>query len=226
MGIIKDIVEASNSLRLKKGIKLKYALPMLNVSGGKEAKDAIKSLEDILKKMANVNKVKLGEITVAIEAKINYSVAGKKFGKDIKEISTLLAKANPKKLKDDIDKSGKAKLGKFSVAKDDIMFKESSNDDMAEFKGGRVSLDMKISPELKQEWFVKEFMRAVQEARKKLGLNVSKKIKVVVRKDDAFKRFEKTIKDSTGSTLVFKEPAGEKFEFEFEDKKYYFGVEL
>jgi len=226
MSTIKDLVEASNSLRLKKAIKLKYALPVLNVSGGKDTKDAIKSLEGILKKMANVNKVKLGEINVSIEAKINYSVAGKKFGKDIKEISTLLAKANPKKLKEDIDKSGKAKLGKFTVKKDDIIFKESSTEDMAEFKDGRVSLDMKISPELKQGWFVKEFMRAIQEARKKLGLNVSKKIKVIVQKDEAFKRFEKTITDSTGSTLVFSEPAGEKFEFEFEDKKYYFGVKL
>ena len=95
-----------------------------------------------------------------------------------------------------------------------------------EFDGGKLYIDTEITPELKEEWLVKEFMRAIQDARKKLGLSVEKKINVTIPEDDAFKKFEKLIKESTGCELTFTEPIGDKFEFKFEKTKFYFGVEL
>src|SRR3989338_7399283 len=54
MTIVIGIVEASNALRLEKRIKLKYPLKSLSILGSPEVAKAAKSLENILKSMANV----------------------------------------------------------------------------------------------------------------------------------------------------------------------------
>ncbi len=57
MGIVKRIVETSNSLRHENGIKLRYPLNCLYVSGNEKVKRAVKDLNHVIKKLANVKVV-------------------------------------------------------------------------------------------------------------------------------------------------------------------------
>jgi isoleucyl-tRNA synthetase len=62
MRIVKRIVEVSNSIRHSNGIKLRYPLNCLYISGNKDVKGAVEELENIIKKMANVKKVEFCEL--------------------------------------------------------------------------------------------------------------------------------------------------------------------
>ena len=83
---------------------------------------------------------------------------------------------------------------------------------------------MKVSDELKKEWFIRELIRAVQEKRKELGLKVTNKIILYVPDDKVFKSFARQIEDETGCKLALGEIKGSLGEFEFEGKKHMFGV--
>ncbi len=74
MEIVKKIVEVSNGLRHEKGIKLKYPLKTLTIKGKKEVKDALKTLEEIVKKMANVKNVKYETSEKELEAVLDTEV--------------------------------------------------------------------------------------------------------------------------------------------------------
>ncbi len=71
MEIVKKIVELSNAIRHEKGIKLKYPLKSLTVKGKKDIKEAFKTLENIVKKMANVKEVKFETSEKELEVVLN-----------------------------------------------------------------------------------------------------------------------------------------------------------
>jgi len=70
MDLVKKIVETSNAIRHEKGIKLKYPLKGLTV----KSKKKVKTLENIIKKMANVKEVNFEksekELEVVLDTKI------------------------------------------------------------------------------------------------------------------------------------------------------------
>lgn len=89
----------------------------------------------------------------------------------------------------------------------------------------KIELDTKIDGKLKQEWLLRELLRAVQEKRKEMGLNIKDKISLYLPDEKAFKAEKKTIEQTTGSKVTFGKIRGKREEFEFEGKKYEFGVE-
>ena len=214
MKILMNIVEASNSLRLEKKIRLKYPLQTLIVNGEKDTLIPVKCIPDLLKLMANVKEIKTNEHASSYSVKLNFKSAGKKFGKDVKEVAKLIVKSDANKLKIDIDK-GELKIEKFSLNKDDLIFTSEYKGDGKQFDGGFVELDTTVSPKLKKEWLERELIRAIQTARKELNLSIKDKIIVYLPKE--LKEFENEER-KVG-------PKDKKFSFEFEGKKYDFGVE-
>ncbi len=223
MEIIKDIVSTSSAFRKEKDIKLKYALPSLSISGSDEIIQSVESLKDILLKMANVKEVKRSDdIKIDYDVKLNYRIAGRDFGKDIKEIENKLGDAN--KLKKELENKGKIRIGKFELKPSHLIFKEKAGTIGKEFKGGKLILETEVTPELKKEWLVRELIREVQGKRKEMRLNPEDRIKLCLSDERAFKGSEDIIKKITGSEITFGKFEGEKVEFDFENKKYVFGV--
>lgn len=220
MEIVKKIVEGSNAERQERKIKLRYPLLSLNISGNEKTIKAVKNLKQIIEKMANVKEVKIEKLEQDYELKPNYASLGKKFEKDTKKIVSLLKEKDAKELKKELDKKGKIKLDKFTLVKEDLIFRPLGKG--REFEGGRLVLDLTMSDELKKEWLLRELIRNIQEKRKQLGLKVTDKIKLYV--SEEFKKFKKTIEKETGSKIIFGE-GGEKAGFEFENKKHEFGIE-
>ncbi len=171
--------------------------------------------------MANVKDIKIGKKEVGYSVKLNYATAGKKFGKYIKEIEKGLEKLDADKLKKGLGTKRKVVVSNFTLEKEHLIFKESVRvSGWKDFEGGKVYLDTKVGKKLKKEWLIRELIRAVQQKRKEMNLKVKDKIKLYLPKE--FKDSKKTIESATGSKIVFEEG---KDVFEFEGKKYKFGVE-
>jgi len=226
MKIIKKIVEASNAARAESHIKLKYPLPVLTVTGKKEVMSAARTLKDVLATMANVKKVKLGKVKLVYTVKPNWPVAGKKYGPRIKQIAAELNKLDPTRLKQTLHKAKRVSIAGLFLVPEDFIFTEHVPKELAgkEFPGGKVFIDTKPSPSLKQEWLARELIRAVQHKRKTLGLQVKDRIVLFLPEDGPFKKLAKQISSATGSRIVFGKLAGSLGQIEFEGKRYQFGV--
>ncbi len=134
-------------------------------------------------------------------------------------LNSVLVKGDKKFIK--AVKSTESVIGRLANVKG-VKEQKISKESSKEVEGGLVSLDFKASEELKKEWLLRELIRSIQEKRKEMGLNVKDKIVVYI--PSAFKSFEKTIKEETCSKVVLG-AKGERLSFEFEGKKYEFGVE-
>ena len=93
-----------------------------------------------------------------------------------------------------------------------------------EFENGKVFLGTEITPELKDEWLLSELTRSIQEMRKKLGLKITDKISLYLPEYSLFVKSKEFIEGTTGSKIIFGKILGKKSEFEFENKKYEFGI--
>jgi isoleucyl-tRNA synthetase len=93
-----------------------------------------------------------------------------------------------------------------------------------EIENGKIYLDAEITEEIKNEWLISELIRSVQDTRKKLGLEIKDKIDLYLQEEDLFKNNKQKIEGSTGSKITFGKIIGNKSDFEFEGKKYEFGI--
>ena len=222
MEIAKQIVEAANSARQASDVKLRYALPALTVTGSKEALSAARKLTPVIESMVNVQKVKIGATAIKVTAKPNWAPAGKKYGPRVQELAKLLEKSDAAKLRNQLAK-GKAKLGDFMLTSEDVVFTETAAAGAITFKGGQVLLDTKVTPQLKQEWLVRELLRAVQETRKGMGLKVGQSVKLTL-PDPMFKKYQKLIERECGSRVAFGPVKGTAGKVELDGRAYEFGV--
>ena len=97
-----------------------------------------------------------------------------------------------------------------------------------------VELDIKITPELKEEGFIREFIRNLQELRKKAGLTPKDKIKIFFSGPETLsqvliKNKEIILKETRAQSLNFCEKAEMTFEFvkniKLDNQKLWFKIE-
>ena len=215
------VVETANEARAAGGIKLKYLLPEIKIAAQPEVIKKLKTVEKFIESLVNVEKVGYGTTAVTYDVKPNYSVAGKKFGQNVKRLAEGLLKIDGEKLKKELE-GGKTKVSGLEIEKGDIIFREVSEEGFS-FTGGKIFLETKVSEKLKVEWLIREFIRSVQAARKEMGLKIGDKV-ILSMEGKEFKGQEKRLEEATGSKLKFGKLEGKEFELEFEEKKYRFGV--
>jgi len=93
-----------------------------------------------------------------------------------------------------------------------------------EIENGKISLNMEITDEIKNEWLLSELIRSIQDARKKMNLEIKERVDLYLPEEDLFKKNKQRIEGMTGSKITFGKLAGKEFELEFENKKYEFGI--
>jgi len=73
---------------------------------------------------------------------------------------------------------------------------------------------------------LKYLIRNVQKFRKKINLKIKDKIELYLQDEKLFRKSQKVIEGATGSKIVFGDILGKKSDFEFENKKYEFGIKI
>ncbi|WP_214629155.1 isoleucine--tRNA ligase [Paenibacillus agaridevorans] len=207
MDSAKQIVELARNVRNETSIKTRQPLSELIVSLDRDF--AIAEYEEIIKDEINVKAITVQTSDsgfVDFTLKLNLKVAGKKYGKYVGPIQASLKAMTPE------DTRAVVNGGGYSFSTNDGESLEISIDELlvekqaksgfasASDSGVTVALNTDITPELEQEGWVREVIRAVQDTRKKLDLPIEKRIDLVLDAEqtlqEALRTFESVLNEN------------------------------
>ncbi|MFD1451829.1 isoleucine--tRNA ligase [Oceanobacillus sojae] len=198
MGDVLQIIEQGRSLRNAVEIKTKLPLSQLIVMP-KENIDlsALENYKSIINEELNVKDVLFKQMDYQLLQfvfKLNFSVAGPKVGKAVGELKNKVeALDNTEKEKFIADKEYPFTLQSgetITLTTEDVLIEKKGIDGFAFAEGNMFMtlLDIRLTDELREEGFVREFARAVQTCRKELNLPVEQRVQLFVHTDAAAQR--------------------------------------
>jgi isoleucyl-tRNA synthetase len=165
---------------------------------------------EIIKDELNIKEVKLGADLsqyVIFEIKPNLPVLGKTYGKLIPAIRKAIAEQNQMELAQNVlaGKDVVLKIGEeeISLNQDNLLVTMQGLEGFAFAGEGErgVVLDTTITPELKEEGYLREVISKIQNLRKDSGLEVSDRIEITLNSGeliaDVFKKYEEIIARET-----------------------------
>ncbi|MFC5532200.1 isoleucine--tRNA ligase [Cohnella yongneupensis] len=207
MATARNLVELARNIRNESNIKTRQPLSdlLVSLSGAFNLAD----YEDIIKDEINVKTITLASDDssfVNFNLKLNLKVAGKKYGKNVGPIQAAL-----KALSGD-ESHNVVQTGVFNfvspegealaIGVDELLVEKEAKSGFASASGGgvTVALNTEITPELEQEGWVREVIRAVQDTRKKLDLPIEKRVDLVLDVDSeleaALVKFDGVLRDN------------------------------
>ena len=121
----------------------------------------------------------------SISLKANFRTLGAKFGGEVQAIAKAITQSNPEDLVAEIRAQGSYEIsfgdGKTAeLLEEDLVITETPRSGwaVASHSGESVALDLALTPELIAQGIVREAIRAIQDARKASGFDVSDRIHV------------------------------------------------
>ncbi|AXG74095.1 isoleucine--tRNA ligase [Flavobacterium arcticum] len=221
------------SLRKKEMIKVRQPLQkvMIPVLDAKQ-KAEIEAVSELIKAEVNVKEIELLDDASGVlvkQVKPNFKALGPRFGKDMGLVSKEIQNFSQEQIAI-IDKTGSIDIeisGKsINLTSGDV---EISSQDIegllvANANGITVALDITITEVLKKEGIARELVNRIQNLRKDSGFEVTDKIKVFLKSDEALQSAvtanEDYIKSETlTEELIFKNEITNGIEIEFDDIK-------
>ena len=167
---------------------------------------------DIIKDELNIKQVSLTESVdgfVSYNFKPQLKTVGPKFGKQLNEIRTALAKLDGNSAKTELDEKGEITLklasGDVVLTADDLIIESKQKDGFFALtdRGITVAIDTVLTDELIAEGFVREIVSKVQTMRKESGFNVMDHINITVSGSEKVMEIaSKHIADISGDTLA------------------------
>ena len=191
VALSRRLVELGRSARAESGVKIRQPLSRALVSApgwakiSKEIKTHIAEELNILK-LDGIHVAEADLVDVSVKA--NFRTLGTKFGADVQIIAKAITSANHsemvkhlrenKSFKLSVDLTNGSKSAEIDI--DDLVVTETPRTgwSVASHAGESLALDLALTPELIQSGLVREVIRAIQEERKKIGLDVSDRISV------------------------------------------------
>ncbi|AHF79437.1 isoleucine--tRNA ligase [Thermococcus paralvinellae] len=234
MAVVRKIVEAGAAARQKAKIKLRYPVRQILIETEDElTKKAVERLNRILRAQLNAKEVKVAKVEREIRVKPNFAKLGPHFKGDAKLIAKWIDEQNDRELYEKLMK-GKLKVeieGKeFTLERDHIVVEEQLPDFLVgeEFDYGKVFVDKTLTRELMMEGLAREFIRRIQEMRKRLDLDVNDRIKVYIETTEENKELLKDMLDyvkreTRAVEVFFEEPKG--YVVDWEDVNAKIGIE-
>ncbi|SFD59735.1 Isoleucyl-tRNA synthetase [Paenibacillus catalpae] len=183
MDSAKQIVELARNVRNETGIKTRQPLSELIVSLDRDF--AVAEYEDIIKDEINVKTIVVQNSDsgfVDFSLKLNLKVAGKKYGKHVGPIQAYLKGMAAEATREAVTSGSlvftSAEGEAITVTTEELLVEKQAKSGFASASasGVTVALNTDITPELEQEGWVREVIRAVQDTRKKLDLPIEKRI--------------------------------------------------
>ncbi len=191
MDQVRDVCSAGSALR--KGAALRNRLPLSTMTVVVAGADRLAGFEEIVADELNVKSVRLLDAAhpeaasygVSQRLTVNARAAGPRLGKDV-QTAIRAAKSGDWSVSD----SGEVTAGGLRLQEGEYTLETvaSGGEDAATGMlpgGGFVVLDTAVTPELAAEGVARDLVRAVQQARRDAGLDVSDRISLVVSADAA-----------------------------------------
>jgi isoleucyl-tRNA synthetase len=191
VSLSRRLVELGRSARAESGVKIRQPLSraLVSASGWEKISEEIKThIADELniQKLDGIHVAEADLVDVSVKA--NFRTLGTKFGAEVQDIAKAITEADHtlmvKHLRENksFDINLKTASGKkvVSIDIDDLVVTETPRTgwSVASHAGESLALDLALTPELIQMGVVREVIRAVQEERKRIGLDISDRITV------------------------------------------------
>lgn len=152
--------------------------------------------------------------------KLNLKVAGKKYGKNVGFLQGYLKNLAPEQTRAIVEQGQFTVTSpegeELTVTADELLVEKQAKPGYASASGYglTVALNTDITPELEQEGWVREVVRAVQDTRKKLDLPIEKRVHLTLDVDDELKAaitaFEHVLRENVLITdVAFGKPQGQ-----------------
>ncbi|MET3543722.1 isoleucyl-tRNA synthetase [Paenibacillus favisporus] len=207
METARQIVELARNVRNETGIKTRQPLSELIVSLDRDFDVA--GYEEIIKEEINVKNIVVETSDsgfVDFTLKMNLKVAGKKYGKNIGFLQGFLKAMSPEDTRNVVN-TGSLNVtspdgDELQITADELLVEKQAKAGFASASGYgiTVALNTEITPELEQEGWVREVVRAVQDYRKKLDLPIEKRVTLVLDADEeltaAIQAFEHVLREN------------------------------
>ncbi|HCC04296.1 MAG TPA: isoleucine--tRNA ligase [Clostridiales bacterium] len=210
------IVKLGRSARNSVNIKNRQPLSEMRIS----VKDLPEYYSDIVKDELNVKKVELGADMreyVSFEIKPNLPVLGREYGKLIPKIKEKIAEFNQMELATKVQGGGLEYIEiddeQIELSADNLLVTMQGKEGFAFAGNGEIGvvIETEITPELKEEGYLREILSKVQNMRKDSGFEVMDNINLYVSGNEMLenvvKKFEDTIKhDTLAKNVLYNEP--------------------
>ncbi|MEC1156025.1 isoleucine--tRNA ligase [Cytobacillus horneckiae] len=190
MDAVLQIVELTRSIRTNTGLKTKQPLATVAVIPANHVNPTrLQAYASIVEEETNVKEVVVANPTdsyLQVELKLNFAVAGRKFGKlvnVVKQQIEALSYEEKQILLKEQEISLKAGSEIVHLTIEDVLLEKRGKEgfEIAEGKDYTVALDTRITPALKEEGLVREVIRAVQNYRKELNLPVELRVDLFIK---------------------------------------------
>ncbi len=193
MRLVRRIVELGRAARATSGVRTRQPLSraLVSASGWAGLSDELRAeaCEEINVASIGLLSTEVGLVDITIKA--NFRALGQRFGKQTQAVAQAIAAADAAALLAEIRANGTARvqaegLGPVDLAEADLVVTETPREGWAvAAEGGEsLALDLHITDDLRRAGTAREIVRAIQEARKGAGFEVSDRISVTWATDD------------------------------------------
>ncbi len=202
-----NAVSLGHKARKESKVKVRQPLPRVLIQAPPEAQGSLENWRETILDELNVKSLELlddaGDL-VSYKLRANLPKLGPRFGKQIGAIRAALENAAPdeaKRIGSAVRRgeSVKLQLGEqeIELAPDDILVQtqQQSGYSFAGEGDWAVAIDTTLNEDLRDEGYARDFVRAVQEARKKAGFEVSDHIAILVVEPAEPSRFARVLEN-------------------------------
>ena len=214
MALVRQVVSLGRSARTDSGIKVRQPLSAVQVWARTDGIGTQDRLVDLILQELNVKSLSFVADAGSLmrrTLKPNFRSLGKKYGKLVPQIQTMLADMDGDEAAARLEQEGAVSVEvdgmRVDLTLEDISVETRARASLAvvEGDGVLVALDTRLDGDLVDEGFAREFVHYVQNLRKASGLEVADRIEITC---EASKRLERAIKRHAdyiqGETLCVK----------------------
>jgi isoleucyl-tRNA synthetase len=212
MGVAREAVRLGLAARAQAKVKLRQPLRAAVVVADAAERAAIERLADIVREELNVKELRFvsaADELGSLEVKPNYRTLGPRFGKDMPTVAAAIAGLDPAHVARALREGEPIRISVAGhdhelTAEDLLIGVQPPAGYQVEREGSHaVALELALDDELRREGLAREVVRAVQEARKQAGLDVSDRIALRLGGDGALLEAARAHEDYVmGETLA------------------------
>ncbi len=186
METVREAVTLGRALRNETKLKIRQPLPELQVITAN--RDSVEHMTDIVAEELNVKRVSFAESEEGLVKRSlqpNFRTLGPKFGARMKEAQAAIAGLSEEAVNAFLD-SGQISLLGETLDADDLIVEESAGEGLAFRRGAGLSviLDTRLTDDLIDEGYAREFINKIQNLRKTKDFNITDRIKVKFSADE------------------------------------------